>query len=94
MDYEKFKQLLAEGRQVEAQELLEEFLSSSISSREQGKALITVASMHMEAQNTINEEYLRILKNAVQELNELKKQDSNITDAVNLAKARKFIDKS
>lgn len=92
MNIEEFKQLLQDGKQEEAAEMLEEFLASSISPQEQGRALIAVASMYMEAENTLNQEYLRILKNAVVELSNLQKEHHTITDAIELAKTRKTLD--
>lgn len=94
MNIEDFKKLLAEGKEQEAQELLEQLLASAISPRQQGQAIIAMVSAHMEAQNTINEEYLRILKNAAAELSDLQKEQGQRTDAINLVKAKKHLEGS
>jgi hypothetical protein len=92
MDTEQFKKLLAEGKQDEARELLERLLAEAISPEEQGRAIIAMVSAHMEAQNTINEEYLRILKNAADELTQINKRESKLSDAINLVKTRKHLE--
>jgi len=92
MDIEQFKKLLAEGKTEEAQKMFSVFLEGEISEREQGRVLIALASMHMEAQNTLNQEYIRVLKNAMAELSDLQKQHTNVTDAINLVKARKQLE--
>jgi aspartokinase len=91
MDTEQFKKLLAEGKQDEARELLEQFLAEAVTPQEQGRAILALVSAHMEAQNTIDEEHLRILKNAAIEMSEINKRESKLSDAINLAKTRKHL---
>ncbi len=92
MDTDQFKKLLAEGKQEEAKDLLEEFLAESVSPQEQGKVILAMVTAHVEAQNTINEEYLRILKNAAIEMSEINKRESKLGDAIDLAKTRKQLE--
>ena len=91
MESQKFKKLLEEGKVEEAKLVLQVFIAKQISPREQGEALLAMASMYMEIENTVNREYLQILDQAIAELGRLKKRNDRISDAVNLKMARKTI---
>jgi hypothetical protein len=94
MDASQFKQLLDQGQELEAQKLLERVLADAITPEQQGEVLLAMAAAYMDAENTINEEHIRILKKAVAELVALNKQEEDLTSAIELVKARKTIDQS
>ena len=89
MDIEQFKQSLLNGDELEAREFMEQFLASQISKREQTQALLALAQMHMEVENTLNYEYLKILRNAITELSKIEREEGKLNDEESLASVRK-----
>ena len=89
MDIKKFQQLMAEGDLEQAKSMLEEFLAGQLSAEQRGEALLAMATMRIEAENTLNREYVAILNYALSQLKEQEKEQTVLADRLNLAKARK-----
>lgn len=88
-DTEKFKQFLLEGKTGQAQAWLKEFFRNATASGKKGAALLTLTSLYMEVENTLNREHLKILEQGINELQGLSKQDRELADKLDLAKLRK-----
>lgn len=92
MNIEEFKKLLSSNKLAEAQSFLQDFLSSAVSVKDQGKMLVALASIKMQEENTINQEQVRLLNAAISELSLLNKQHRQLSDAINLKKTRKHLE--
>lgn len=88
MDIDIFKQCLISGNKLQAKVMLEDFLSSSISPSQQAETLIGLATVYMETENALNQEYLQILKNIKKELGKLDKENAEDAEKLQLAMAR------
>lgn len=76
------------GQDRDAMGYLEDFLKQSLSPAERGEALVAVASLYIEAENSKNRQYLEFLDNAIKFLKSLEKEEKKLEDGIDLDLAR------
>lgn len=93
-DAAQFKSLAESGRDAEAEKYLADFFKQALTPAERGEALVALASLYIEAENSRNRQYLEYLEGAIEMLKSLEKQEKKLEDQIDLDLARQQIAKN
>ena len=86
--------LLDENKPDEAKKVLKEMLSGEMSSEEKGKALVDTTMTYMSIMTDINEKYVALLNERLQELEKATTGIDSAKQSIGLAKTREEVQKS
>jgi len=89
MDIEKFKKLIGENKTEEAKEALKDFFLENLSAETGKEAMVDLVAVYLQIQNSIDEQYIKVLDAALAELDRFEKRKNSLSDAINLEAARK-----
>lgn len=84
-DHNQLEQLLAEGKLSEAKALLEAYFSAQATPEEEGEAYVNLAAIYLKIQNDLDEKYLEVLDEAVEQLTNLSDGRKRISEKVRVA---------
>ena len=93
-DPAKLVLLIEEGRLDEAKAFINELVRAPLSEKEKMALRVDLISKYVQAQNTLDSEYVKSLEEAVAALDEIGVQKGNINDKIELAEVREQLNNS
>ncbi|MDD2646769.1 MAG: hypothetical protein PHV78_03035 [Patescibacteria group bacterium] len=88
INVEQLEKLLAEGKQEEVKNLLQDYLSQDLSEADKGSTYLNLASIYMQVVNKFNKRYLDSLNNAIEAIKDINREGQVIDDKAALSIAR------
>lgn len=85
--------LLIEKKYDEVRAVIKELVSSKLTDKEKGAALIDYASLYIDISNAINEKYKEALEQVIEGMKEINAAENGVSDKIKLADVRDSLNK-
>ncbi len=93
IDITNIEALLIEKKYDEVRAIIKELISTKITDKEKGAALIDYAGLYMDISNAINEKYKEALEQAIEGMKEINTAEAGVHDKIELATVREALNK-